>query len=183
MLRRSNRPTVTTNRYEPEEWAYRKSFTPEQASKIRRYQGDKCNCGCGIHITRKNSQIDHIKEIADGGGNERSNLQALHTLCHQGKTAISRKARTERKRKETEQSHNSAKLFNMGSECDLRGDLRGVVLFNNFNNFGDYYGMITDYSPCGDSDKFTIRWTDTVSGYEYPPETWGRTEIAKCKIF
>jgi len=185
MLRRSNRSTVTTNLYEPEEWPHRKSFTAEQASKIRRYQGNKCNCGCGKYITHENSQIDHIREIADGGGNERSNLQALYTICHQRKTSRNRKYRSERKRKrkEEEQSNSNDNLFTIGSECDLRGDLRGVVLLKNFKHFGNYYGLVTDYSPCGDSNKFTITWTDSVSGEEYPSEIYTRSEISKCKVF
>ena len=184
-MRKSSRTHTPTERYIPEEWAYRKSIPAVKAAKIRNYQGNKCNCGCGTYINQENSQIDHIQEIADGGGNERSNLQALHTSCHYKKTLKNKKLRANRNNMEKKQltKDENADIFMKASHCDLNGDLTDVVLMKKFIGYGDFYGIISGYSPCGNRDKFIINWTSCISGEESGETAITRAEIRTCRVF
>ncbi len=47
----------------------------------------KWRCSACGGLLDESFQIDHIKEIADGGGNEEENLTALHVTCHALKTS------------------------------------------------------------------------------------------------
>lgn len=48
----------------------------------KRVLREEPNCRCG----RRASEVDHIIPKAEGGTNERSNLQALCSVCHRTKT-------------------------------------------------------------------------------------------------
>ena len=48
--------------------------------------------------------IDHIIELADGGNNDTSNLQALCPCCHRVKTSASARARRKRPRRDAQDS-------------------------------------------------------------------------------
>ena len=58
--------------------------------KILRRQKFKCGiCEENFLVTEPQIyQIDHKKRKASGGGNQITNLQALHTWCHENKTAL-----------------------------------------------------------------------------------------------
>jgi RNA-directed DNA polymerase len=48
----------------------------------------------------ENTQIDHIKPKAEGGTDKKSNLQVVHSTCHQQKTAIERRSRSIKRKNE-----------------------------------------------------------------------------------
>lgn len=57
--------------------------------EILKKQGYKCAiCKEEFVITEAQIyQMDHVKRKAEGGGNQKNNLQALHKWCHENKTA------------------------------------------------------------------------------------------------
>lgn len=55
----------------------------------------KCR-GCA-ELLRPTFHIDHVAELADGGADERANMQALCVECHAAKTLASTTARAERR--------------------------------------------------------------------------------------
>ncbi len=54
--------------------------------EILQRDGFKCVC-CG---SRDQLEIDHIKAVSDGGGNENENLQTLCWACNRGKFEVNR---------------------------------------------------------------------------------------------
>ena len=90
---RTRRPPSQIKRLEANYWPDRKNFTKAERLIIIRDQKGLCPNlaeGCLKNINLSNCEIDHIQELADGGSNERSNLQGLCKDCHKFKTSISR---------------------------------------------------------------------------------------------
>ena len=56
----------------------------EDVVKLLERQEKKCNC-CGDPLTKRR-EVDHIRPLAQGGGNELDNLQLLCLECHATKT-------------------------------------------------------------------------------------------------
>ena len=59
----------------------RTSFTKDERNAIARSQGRKC-IYCGVRLTVKNLQIDHMDPVSRGGSNDYDNLQALCRRCN-----------------------------------------------------------------------------------------------------
>lgn len=68
--------------------------SPGRANRIGARQKWKCR-GCG-HLLPATYQVDHIKELADGGSNKDANLEALCPNCHAEKTEANRAKRHEK---------------------------------------------------------------------------------------
>ena len=78
---------IDTNKLDNSSILYEKSqnqFTAFQKKEIACNQDYKCNL-CNIKLP-PNYEIDHIKSIANGGGKNIENGQALCKPCHEGKT-------------------------------------------------------------------------------------------------
>jgi len=77
----------------------RKGFTPKQRQAVYDAQRGECaECRCSLE---DGFEIDHIRELADGGSNEVDNLQALCVGlngCHSAKTRAyaTRRAKADR---------------------------------------------------------------------------------------
>ncbi len=75
--------------------ARRKRVTPFQAKRIAASQEWRCACGCVDpsdpqrrgYLLDASYEIDHIQELAAGGSNDESNLQALLRTHHQAKSS------------------------------------------------------------------------------------------------
>ncbi len=65
----------------------RKYITPLIKKRVAARQGWRCNCGCG-KLLDECYEIDHVQDLAKGGSNDESNLQALLRSCHQLKHAM-----------------------------------------------------------------------------------------------
>lgn len=85
----------------------RKGFTPKQRQAVSDAYEGRC-AGCDERL-QAGWQVDHIKEIAEGGAHEPRNWQPLcgqnQNGCHAGKTAayLTRKAKADRNwQRETE---------------------------------------------------------------------------------
>ena len=179
MLRRSTRQRTSPDRLKANEWNYRESISFERSARIRNYQRNRCNCGCGKSIDRYNSEIDHIVEISDGGGNERSNLQALHVLCHRIKTKNSAQLRaSRRKRSEAFKNFNiDNNSTSLPSHCryiknheltNLPENLLNREVFKKFSGYGMFNGIITDVEEKSGIDNYIITWYDgTMSKMKY----------------
>ena len=59
-------------------------FTSEDISRIRKLQGGKCGY-CREVISSEAEQIDHIVALANGGTNNRTNVQLLCASCNRRK--------------------------------------------------------------------------------------------------
>lgn len=92
----------------------RQSFTPKQRAGVWSAYDGLC-AGCEEPL-QPGWQIDHIKEIDDGGAHEPSNWQPLcgkqQNGCHIGKTAAwrTRKAKADRIRKREEEGPKPAQI-------------------------------------------------------------------------
>lgn len=97
----------------------RRSFTKKQRQAVFDAYDGRC-AGCDEHL-KPGWQVDHIKEIADGGAHEPSNWQPLCSQeqngCHVGKTAafLTRKAKATRIRKRETEGPKPAKLKSNGA--------------------------------------------------------------------
>jgi 5-methylcytosine-specific restriction endonuclease McrA len=73
----------------------RKGFTPAQRKAVFEAYDGHC-AGCDEPL-KKGWEVDHIKELRDGGAHELSNWQALcgrdQNGCHQGKTSAFARSR------------------------------------------------------------------------------------------
>jgi len=179
MLRRSTRQRTPPDRLKANEWNYRESISPERSRRIRNCQGNKCACGCGRPIDRYNSEIDHIEELADGGSNARSNLQALHKICHRIKTNRSAKLRAERKKWLEEYPsfmiYKSANELPMSCryiksyECEnLPDSLLNMEVYKRFIGYGMCNGFVTEQQNKASVDKYIVTWHDgTTSHMKY----------------
>ena len=75
--------------------ARRRRCTPFQAKRIAAAQDWRCACGCVDpsdpqrrgYLLDASYEIDHIRELAAGGSNDESNLQALLRTHHQAKSS------------------------------------------------------------------------------------------------
>ena len=75
--------------------ARRRRCTPFQAKRIAAAQEWRCACGCVDpsdlqrrgYLLDESYEIDHIRELAAGGSNDESNLQALLRTHHQAKSS------------------------------------------------------------------------------------------------
>ncbi len=75
--------------------ARRRRCTPFQAKRIAAAQEWRCACGCVDpsdpqrrgYLLDASYEIDHIRELAAGGSNDESNLQALLRTHHQAKSS------------------------------------------------------------------------------------------------
>jgi hypothetical protein len=75
--------------------AKRRRCTPFQAKRIAAAQNWRCACGCVDpsdpqrrgYLLDASYEIDHIRELAAGGSNDESNLQALLRTHHQAKSS------------------------------------------------------------------------------------------------
>jgi len=83
----------------------RAKFTKEQREQIKHEQEDKC-IKCKIVLTEK-YHIDHIQPLANGGTNDKENLQALCVSCH------IEKSREEKEACEYIQTDNITSAFNI----------------------------------------------------------------------
>jgi len=92
----------------------RKGFTPKQREAVFRAYDGLC-AGCDEPL-KAGWQIDHIKELADGGAHEPANWQPLcgqnQNGCHVGKTSSfrTRKAKAERIVKREERGQEPSRL-------------------------------------------------------------------------
>ena len=155
-MRHSVRSRAPINRYKPENHPYRESTSPKKSAKIRNRQGNKCK-KCKIHITRYNSQIDHIKEIADGGGNERSNLQALCIPCHLKKTSSSKAARSIRKKQSAQRA--TPQSFENLSNPPIGSRIYTTNLFNQQTSFKEIYsGIIVNKNS--NPNSWSCKWNN-----------------------
>jgi hypothetical protein len=62
----------------------REHITEELRQLILKEQNYKCNA-CNVSLTEK-YELDHIKPVSNGGGNDRKNLNMLCVACHREKT-------------------------------------------------------------------------------------------------
>ena len=74
----------------------RRHWSQRSKWKLGRMQFFKCSI-CR-EMLDENAQIDHVLPLGDGGKDDFSNLQLLHTNCHSLKTALENSARARRTR-------------------------------------------------------------------------------------
>ena len=153
-MRHSVRSRAPINRYKPENHPYREPTSPKKSAKTRNRQGNKCK-KCKIHITRYNSQIDHIKEIADGGGNERSNLQALCIPCHLKKTSSSKAVRSIRKKQSAQRT--TPRSFENLDNLPIGSRIYTTALFNKETSFKEPCKGILE-NKCPNQNLWCCTW-------------------------
>lgn len=77
---------------------WRKNIIQKRAAKMRKHKSLKDfksmlmemqpNCNrCGVTLTKRSAELDHIKPLMRGGTNALNNLQLLCFYCHKNKTA------------------------------------------------------------------------------------------------
>ena len=77
----------------------RRRFTPRERSKVAFEQSYQCSA-CKVMLN-PDWHLDHVIPLADGGTNERDNVQALCIACHTDKSAAATRATRPRRKKRT----------------------------------------------------------------------------------
>lgn len=109
----------------------RKGFTAKQRAAVFKAYDGLC-AGCDEPL-KPGWQIDHIKELCDGGAHEPSNWQPLcgpeQNGCHQGKTSKHRtsKAKADRIVKREEHGKKPSRIQGRGFDKRLRKRMNGTV--------------------------------------------------------
>lgn len=79
-------PSAPVSQVNETQWGSGRGGRPWRRIRDRILLRDQYTCRACGHVT-KDLEVDHIINVAEGGSDDDSNLQALCVPCHQEKTA------------------------------------------------------------------------------------------------
>jgi len=81
----------------------------------------KCRGIDNRYVSNCDCEVDHMKEVADGGTDEESNLRVLCYICHRKKTSdyLRKKLRKPKSNKPEDQASLDPKAFNLVDTQDI----------------------------------------------------------------